>query len=396
MKINKIIIFVFAIALISCENQEISFPDYGSTSVYFPFQTPVRTLIQGKYDLGNNDNDNLGRFEIGVIMSGVYENAIDRKVDFIVDPDLIDPTKLGVQSVNYIIGEGDNKIVNPIQILPSSYYTIDQSPVTVPSGSTKGRIGVQLTDAFFEDPLSFGEFGAVNYVVPIRITNYEGFDVLLDGVPADGITDPKRLIATDWSTLPKDYTLFGIKFINKFEGIYLRRGEDKVVGTSQTVVNNRFTGALISAGDVENIDDSTVYRAENVVQDEDTKVITAGKNKVIYTNNVRRPGIVSSATLSLELAFNDNEEITITNADTNSPFIVTGTGRFLENGDQWGGENRDVIYLEYEYQDKEVNESIQNFIERHTSTLDLTHTVKDTLVIRNRDVKFEEFIINLE
>ncbi len=379
MKIKQIIIFVFAITLMSCENQENSFPDYGSTSVYFPFQTPIRTLIQGKYDLGNNDNDNLGRFEIGVIMSGVYENTKDKKVGFELAPELIDAAALGVDTVN-------------VKVLPSSYYTIEQeSPVTIPAGSTKGRIPVQLNDAFFDDPLSFAEFGETHYVIPLKITDYSGLDSLLTGVSV--VDNPIRIRDEDWSSLPKDYTLFGIKFINKYEGIYLRRGEDKVVGTSQTVVTKTSTGAIVESGDIENINGSTVYRAANVVQDDPTKVTTSGKNKGIYTNSVNRPGIVSNTVLSLQLVFNDNEEITITNSDVNSPFIVTGTGRFLEDGDEWGGENRDVIYLEYEYQDKEVNVSTRRFgSETVTSTLDLIHTVKDTLVIRNRDVKFEEFI----
>ena len=383
MKIKQIIIFVFAITLMSCENQENSFPDYGSTSVYFPFQTPIRTLIQGKYDLGNNDNDNLGRFEIGVIMSGVYENTKDKKVGFELAPELIDAAALGVDTVN-------------VKVLPSSYYTIEQeSPVTIPAGSTKGRIPVQLNDAFFDDPLSFAEFGETHYVIPLKITDYSGLDSLLTGVSV--VDNPIRIRDEDWSSLPKDYTLFGIKFINKYEGIYLRRGEDKVVGTSQTVVTKTSTGAIVESGDIENINGSTVYRAANVVQDDPTKVTTSGKNKGIYTNSVNRPGIVSNTVLSLQLVFNDNEEITITNSDVNSPFIVTGTGRFLEDGDEWGGENRDVIYLEYEYQDKEVNVSTRRFgSETVTSTLDLIHTVKDTLVIRNRDVKFEEFIIDLE
>jgi hypothetical protein len=383
MKIKQIIIFVFVITLMSCENQENLFPDYGSTSVYFPFQTPIRTLIQGKYDLGNNDNDNLGRFEIGVIMSGVYENSKDRKVGFEIAPELIDAAALGLDTVN-------------VKVLPSSYYTIEQtSPVTIPAGSTKGRIPVQLNAAFFDDPLSFAEFGEAHYVIPLKITDYNGLDSLLTGVSV--VDNPIRIRYEDWSSLPKDYTLFGVKFINKYDGIYLRRGEDKVVGTSQTVVTKTATGVIVESGDIENINGSTVYRAENVVQNETTKVTTSGKNKGIYTNKVNRPGIVSSTILSLDLVFNDNEEIIITNTDVNSPFVVTGTGRFLEDGDEWGGENRDVIYLEYEYQDKEVNVSTRKFgSETVTSTLDLIHTVKDTLVIRNRDVKFEEFIIDLE
>ncbi|MFK8058877.1 MAG: DUF1735 domain-containing protein [Polaribacter sp.] len=143
MKNKLIIIIAFAFAFIACENQENSFDDFGSTSVYFPFQTPIRTLIQGKYDLGFNDNDNKGRFEIGLIMSGVYQNTQDRKVEFQLAPELIDAAALGLDTVN-------------VKILPASYYTIEQtSPVTIPAGSTKGRIPVQLTDAFFDDPLVF-------------------------------------------------------------------------------------------------------------------------------------------------------------------------------------------------------------------------------------------------
>jgi len=194
MKIKYLIICAIAFSLMACENQENEFEDFGSSSVYFPFQTPVRTLIQGKYDLGLNENDNNGRFEIGVIMSGVYNNTKDRRVHFEVAPGLIDVNQLdGVNSLN-------------VQVLPPAYYTIEQSsPVTIPSGSTKGRIPVQLSDAFFDDPLSFvAEKDSVNYVLPLRITDYEELDSLLSGVPADGVISPIKIKAEDWQTQPKD------------------------------------------------------------------------------------------------------------------------------------------------------------------------------------------------
>ena len=289
MKIKLIIIVAIAMSLMACENQENEFDDFGSTSVYFPFQTPVRTIIQGKYDLGFNENDNNSRFEIGVIMSGVYENGTNRSVSFELAPELIDPAALvGVDNVN-------------VKILPASYYTIEQeSPVTIPAGSTKGRIPVQLTDAFFDDPLSFvTENDSVNYVIPLRITGYEGLDSLLTGVPA--VDNPIKIKADDWVTLPKDYTLFGIKFINKYHGIYLRRGEDKIAGTSE-----KFTVAT-GETEVTVIDTSTVYRQDFVTQDELTPVLTAGRNKTVYSNLIRRADIPSSGSVSLELTFYDNE-----------------------------------------------------------------------------------------
>ena len=46
--------------------------------------------------------------------------------------------------------------------------------------------------------------------------------MLLTGEPAEGVTNPISIKADDWQTLPKDYTLFGIKYMNKYQGIYLR------------------------------------------------------------------------------------------------------------------------------------------------------------------------------
>ncbi|MHB0753784.1 DUF5627 domain-containing protein [Polaribacter sp. M15] len=381
-----LVICVIAFSILACENQINDFPDFGSTSVYFPFQTPVRTLIQGKYDLGFNDNDNNGRFEIGVTMSGVYNNDIDRKVHFELAPDLIDATALGLDTVN-------------VEVLPSSYYTIEQeSPLTIPSGSIKGRIPVQLSDAFFDDPKSFAEFGEVHYVIPLKITDYEQLDSLLVGVPAEGVTSPIRIKADDWQSLPKDYTLFGIKYMNKYQGIYLRRGEDTALGSNESVT-------VYANGDptetvTENIEGSTVYRSEFVVEDELLPLATSGRNEVTTTIAVRRPGSATNSTLFLNLAFNDNEEITVTNADPNSSVTVTGTGNFVEDGDEWGGKSRDVIYLDFQYRELVVEVSENRFFGRlistTTNTFDLLHTVKDTLVIRDRDVKFEEFTINLE
>lgn len=378
---------IFTVALvfsvIACENQENDFDDFGSTSVYFPFQTPVRTLIQGKYDLGFNENDNNGRFEIGVVMSGVYNNDLDRRVHFELAPELIDAAALGVDTVN-------------VKILPASYYTIEQeSPVTIPSGSTDGRIPVQLSDAFFDDPLAFAEFEEVHYVIPLRITDYEELDSLLTGVPL--VDNPIKIRDEDWNPLPKDYTLFGIKFINKYDGIYLRRGEDTAVGFNESVTV--FENGNPTETVAETIDGSTVYRAEFVVQDELIPLETSGRNEVITTINVRRPGIATDLQLSLLLTFNDNDEITVSNADPDSNITVTGTGSFVVDGDEWGGEPRDVIYLDFQYleQDVEVTQKFffGSLVSTTTSTFELNHQVNDTLVIRDRDVKFEEFVVDL-
>lgn len=386
MKTKFLILFAFAIGLVSCENQENEFDDFGSTTVYFPFQTPARGLILGDYDLGFNDNDNNGRFEIGVSMSGVYTNEMNRKVYFEVDPSIIDATELGATDVN-------------VQVLPEAYYTIEQeSPVTIPSGDTKGRIPVQLTDAFFDDPLSIAGKDTVNYVIPLKITMFEDLDSLLTGVVAEGITDPKRVVDTDWEIEPKDYTLYGIKFFNEYHGIYLRRGEDKIVGTSEVV--KVYHNGNPTETDTQNIDDSTIYRDENVVGDEVTPVFTEARYANTSVTTIKRgDALPNGGILELLLTFDDNNDITVENADENSTIVVTGTGKYVEDGDEWGGKKRNVIYLEYGYQDQTVETEIESGffgpISTTTTTVDLQHTVNDTLVVRDRDVKFEEFTVEL-
>lgn len=346
MKIKLVLIMALVFSLMACENEEIEQENFGSTSVFFPFQRPARTLVLGKYDLGFNDNDNNGRFEIGVVMSGVYDNKKDRRVFFEVAPDLIDANILGVDSVN-------------VQVLPASYYTIEQqSPVIIPAGSINGRIPIQLNDAFFDDPLSFAEKNKTHYVIPLRITNIEAIDSLLTGVPI--VNNPVKIFDADWSALPKDYTLFGIKFMNKYQGKYLRRGED--------VMTN-------DLGE----ETTTTYKAEFIERDEVIDLLTSGRFKVTYINRVRRGDLDSPGDVNIELSFNSNETCTISGQGDN-PYNVSGSGTFVENGDEWGGQKRDVIYLDYTYTDTVNNE---------------THRVKDTLVVRNRDVIFEEFIIEL-
>ena len=148
--------------------------------------------------------------------------------------------------------------------------------------------------------------------------------------------------------------------MNKYQGIYLRRGEDVMTDADGTSVTSE-------------------YRADFIEQDELVTLTTNGRFSVTYTNRVRRGEGSSPGDVNMELQFNDNDECTVTSID-GDPYDVTGTGRFVDDGDEWGGKKRDVIYLNYQYTDT-IN--------------DETHAVMDTLVIRNRDVKFEEFIIEL-
>jgi hypothetical protein len=378
MKIKLVLIFALVISFMACENQENSFPDFGSTSVYFPFQRPIRTLIQGKYDLGFNDNDNNNRFEMGVTMTGVYQNSQDRKVHFELDTDLIDATSLGLDTVN-------------VKVLPASYYTIEQeSPLTIPSGSIKGRIPVQLEDEFFDDPLAFAEEGEVHYVIPLKITAIEGLDSLLTGVPLEDKINPARIVADDWQIAPKDYTLYGIKFINKYSGVHLRRGEDIITG-----VKDSLNVASGNTGDTENINDIVVFRADNVVENEISNITTSGKSQVSMTNRIKRGALPSDTDLSINMQISDNGDIIVSPVEGGNQ-TVTGTGKWVEDGDEWGGQKRNVIYLDYQYDDVTTFEYKSRGRTTDILTFNLKHQVKDTLVMRNRNVKFEQFSLKFD
>ncbi|MCD6354046.1 MAG: DUF1735 domain-containing protein [Prolixibacteraceae bacterium] len=341
MKTKLLILTSLVLGIMACVNQDNEFDDFGTTACYFPFQTPARTLILGNYDLGINENDNNHIFEVGVTMSGVYNNTKDRSVYFQVAPELLSN-------------------VENVKVLPQSYYTIETaSPVTIPAGSIKGRIKVQLTDQFFSDTLSFAPVNEVNYVLPLLITEIDGLDTLLSGKPV--VSNPSRVKAEDWEILPKDYTLYGIKFINKYNAMYLRRGVDVMTNASNESV-------------------SSIYHNQYVERDELVMATTSGKSSVELSNIVRRGAEASPGEVNIELVFSDDGNCTV-RSFKDDIYNVTGSGKFVENGDMWGGKERDVIYLNYSYTDIANNE---------------THAVKDTLVVRNRNVVFEEFAIVLK
>jgi len=339
MKTKLLVIIAVLLGILACENQDTDFENFGTTACYFPYQTPARTIILGKYELGFNENDNNHLFEIGVTMGGVYKNEEDRRVYFELAPQLI---------------EGYDAIV---QVLPESYYTIEtSSPVTIPAGSTKGRITVQLHDAFFEDTLSFAPLNQVNYVVPLLITDVENLDSVLRGEPL--VANPSRVVAGDWAILPKDYTLYGIKFINKYHAMYLRRGVDAMTDEGGSTV-------------------FSIYHADYVERDELVMVTTTGNNSVELSNIIRRGSSSSPGSVNIELLFDDNGDCTIQSFN-DDPYNVSGTGRFVENGGFWGGVEHDAMFLDYSYTDEANNE---------------THVVNDTLVVRDRNVVFEEFTL---
>jgi len=330
-----------SLAIYSCSNRDIEFRDYNYQGVFFPYQTPLRTLMLGDEVIGDNTIDREHAFSIGASIGGMYENTKDREVSIELAPEL---------AQNITDGDG-----NPLEILPSNYYNATFDKLIIPAGSFIGKTRVDLTDAFFEDPLTTG----LHYVIPVRMTGTEfATDTILSGKPNSAVESPDPRVAGDWSIVPKDYVLFGIKYINPTHGVYLIRGKRTNVADPQ---------------------DTYVY-TKRFLDDNDMTKLTTKSLTENYMTTIG--GASGDAKYSMVLTFDEGSgNVTVSQKDENT-VEVTGTGTFYSkddnNAEAYNGEKHRTIYLDYTYKDGET-----------------TYQVNDSLVFVDTDIKFEEFQVNV-
>lgn len=338
-----LILIAFAVALFSCENQENEFEDFDFQTVYFPIQYPARTLALGE-SRSDNSIDLEHAFSIGASVGGMYENTKERVVNIRMAPELVENAFVGGR---------------PVQILPSNYYEgVEFSKITIPAGSFNGKLRVNLTDAFFADTLST----AVNYVIPLVIEQSTE-DSVLAGTPLPEIgSSADRRVKSDWMPgfEPKDYTLFAIKYINPYHGMFLHSGVDETLDESGNVVET-FT-----------------YKADYVEQDLLT-LLTTKSMTTCYMD--RLGGQNQGGNFKVELTFNESGNITITSAIGDE--TVSGTGTFVAADDPnavvWGERGHMTLNLDYYYT---VN--------------GVTHHAVDQLVYRDNNMEYEEFSITIQ
>ena len=304
------------LGLTSCHSGDQEFPDYGSTSVYFANQGYVRTIELGEDMEVDLTNDNNHEFSINAAMGGGYGNKRDIKVGFAVDPTLLE---------NKTFDDG-----TPMTLLPSDYYQLESNQMVIPSGKIQGGVKVKLTDAFFADPLATTR----HYVLPVRITNVEGADSVLES---------------------KNYVLCAVKYVNPWQGIYLRRGVDVVTNADGTQTTE-------------------VRHAQYVEKDELQSILTKGLNVATMAVQVKdASGKATTCNLLLSFSGNDCKVSTLT-----SGFTVEGSGSFVLKGEKqsMGGKDRNALYLKYTIQ---------------SQTLGKTIATTDTLVLRDRGIAPEYF-----
>lgn len=340
MKIIKYTAIIAALAagsLTSCKNASQDFPDYqGGVTVYFANQYPLRTLVMGE-DTYDTSVDNAHACDIYATMSGAYKGR-NITLDIAVDNSLVDNLTF----------DG----TKPVKAMPESYYTLESNKIDF-KGSHMGAVRVKFTDAFFADPDALEN----NYVVPLVITGQNGADHILSGTPAAEGNVPPRTLSSAWSVVPKDYVLYCVKYINKYDAEYAVRGLDKITEGGNTTTVRR--------------------HAANVENDELRTVDTRNLTTAVYpvSTVITLPGgDKQTITCDLVLSFNDKDECTVSSG---TPGInASGTGKFVIDGEKksWGNEDRNAIYLDY----------IVDYGTRSVQTL-------DTLVVKSRNVKFETF-----
>lgn len=330
---KKIILTLMSIGVlfVACKNSDWDFPDYGNTSVYFAKQTPVRTITLGD-DVYDTSLDNEHKCQIMAVMGGVYENKTNRVVGITVDESLCD-------GLSYADGQ-------PVTPMPSSYYTLASNQIVIPKGKVLGGVEVQLTDAFFNDPKSI----KTTYVVPVRITDAENIDTVLEN---------------------QNYTLYAIKYVNKWHGNWLSSGTDKIDDN----------GTI-----------STVNRKPQYVEKYEVRTLTTSAYKqviyplstVVKVYNEKNELINKELNAELLLTFDDSDKCTITCITPGYNATGSGTWTYQAAKKAWGDKDRDLLELNYEltyyYTQKEGGPSLYK-----------KYNCEDTLIARDRGSKLETF-----
>lgn len=324
----------------SCYNADKDFPDFeGGTTAYFAYQYPVRTLVLGN-DIYDNTLDNEHKCQIWSTMGGAYGGR-DAVVDIVVDESLCDSL--------WFTDEGGNA-AKPVKPMPTSYYQLASNTIRY-NGEPRGYVEVQFTDAFFADAKAVEN----TYVIPLRMTSVKGIDHILSGTPREGL-NPSRTNTEDWEVLAKDYVLYCVKYMNPWQGKYIRRGVDNITENEVTTVNVRKDFSLVNS-DTEHYTENPVNQNDEVCGISTRNMTQAVFPLSMYIGKDPDGSVRPTQKCSLVLSFS-GDKCTIVSEDEDVPgegageFIVKGTERPEYKDYQWGSNDgkpvqRDILRLAY-------------------------------------------------
>ena len=190
-----------SLAVSSCYDDYIK--DFDYTSVSFPYQINVRTVVVGEGM----------KIEVGPNLGGVMENKIERQVNFTLDPSLVTPamlTTMQTSSMNsikdYVAG------LTELKLMPADYFTVSANVFTIKKGEHSASVVIRPDSAkFLSDPATL----KAQYVLPFRITSAD-VDSILHA---------------------KNYAVIGLRYENMLFGNYYHGGVTTVKDASGAVVS---------------------------------------------------------------------------------------------------------------------------------------------------------------
>lgn len=336
------------VAFSSCENSDIEFGDFSYQTVYFSSQSPIRTITLGE-DVYSTELDNRHRFQIYARLGGVEKNKSRRTINIAVDERLCD---------NLQFEDG-----SPVRPLPSEYYRLSGNTITINSGEITNCVDIQLTDAFFNDPMAT----KLAYVLPVRMVSAS--DSILSGKPKSGVANPNVANPAHWDMQPKNYTLYALKYKNKYHGCWLSKGTDVITTGGEATTNERIPADWEDAG--------LVYLTTKGLQQ-------SYYNVSVNVNTLDAAGkpTVATKTCRLILSF-DNDGNCAVATDTEG-CMASGTGKWTYHGEPqaWNKADRDRLKLDYT-----VTFAYKSGADDVVTILKTT----ETLVMRDRQSKFESF-----
>ena len=383
---------VLTLTFASCYNTEHRFPDFeGGTTAYFAYQFPVRTLILGN-DIYDNTLDNEHKCQIWATMGGAYHGR-DAVADISVEPSLCDNL--------WFVDDGGNPSTR-VTPMPTEYYKLSSNTIPYKS-DTRGYVEVQFTDAFFNDPKAIEN----TYVIPLLMTKVKGIDHILTGTPREGLS-PARTNTEDWEVLAKDYVLYCVKYMNPWQGRYIRRGVDKVTENGATTTIVRKDTSLINT-DLEHYHDNPVNQYDEVCS-----ITTKNMTQAVFPISINIGSDATGAArpsqrCNLILNFDGNKCTISTDDDEvtsagSGEFIVKGTEKPEYKDYQWGNMNgkpvqRDILRLAYTVNfkkgriigTKKVLKGGKEVEEDWILENDVEVSTNDTLVVQTRESNKREF-----
>lgn len=334
MKLNKYIklmsLGLLAVALGSCENSDIEFPDSGNYNVYFPYQYPVRTIALGdeEYD---TSMDQAHKCLIMATFGGSY-NGSNGVVQVEVDNNL----------VNDLTFEDGT----PVKFMPENYYQLSTKTLAF-NGTFNGITEVQLTDAFFADANAVSK----TYVIPLVMRSQTGFKSIITGVPNVEGETPVRTNSSAWKVLPQDYILYCVKYQNKYTGYWLADGVDEITGVLGT----------------ESVSHKSTTVEKRIVKQLTTKDLNTCYMTVEYGFkyiNDKGEEKTDTRTAQLVLTFDTSGVISV--MSNTEGVTASGSGKWVDNGAKqaWNNKDRDMIDLTYEvkFDDNHYAKSTDNLI----------------------------------